>query len=403
MSLQLSLADVLLFFLSLQYASGAPEFPFSNSQSTETQSPSSASRSIHMSDREKSELRGPVKMCVYESTMPDSKILLTKMEYSLDGKLVTTRTVQSDGSEWVASQTYDAEGRLVKTASGKLGEPGTESVYAYDEAGRLISITNSPETGNRTDFRYDEQGRKTTVQTFDPKTLQSRQNSMFGGSPWEAAQVGFGVPVGGNVITIYVESDKPTEAQVHDAEGRIVSRVVRAYEANGRIMEENQIQENPALLMVDKFSAEQRVELDDKQLEAMNKAMKSMLSGRSGTGKTYTYDAQGRVKEVRDRNFALDTVMIISYNEHGDKSEERVTLSDNTAFPVGVAYSMDENGTLIPETASNTPSVPERPKQQIIVYRYEYDQYGNWTQQTVIHRSESNEYSTVRQRTLTYY
>src|SRR6266550_3104489 len=299
--------------------------------------------------------------------------------------------------------TRRAGGRLVKTASGKLGEPGTESVYAYDEAGRLLSITNSPEKGNRTDFRYDEQGRKTTVQTFDPKTLQSRQNSMFGGSPWDAAQAGFGVSAGGNVTTIYRENDKPTEAQVHDAEGRIVSRVVRTYDANGRIMEENQIQENPALLMVDKFSAEQRVELDDKQLEAMNKAMKSMLSGRSGTGKTYTYDAQGRVKEVRDRNFALDTVTTTGYNEHGDKSEERMTLTDNTAFPVGVAYSMDENGTLIPATVSNTPSVPERPKLDVIEYRYEYDQYGNWTEQTVIHRSESNEYSTVRHRTLTYY
>jgi len=285
-----------------------------------------------MSDREKAELRGPVKMCVYESTMPDSKKLLTKMEYSLDGKLLTTRTVQSDGSEWVTTQTYDTEGRLVKTASGKLGEPGTESVYAYDEVGRLLSITNSSEKGNRTDFRCDEQGRKTTIQTFDPKTLQSRQNSMFGGSPWDAAQAGFGVHAGGKVTTIYGENDKPTEAQVHDAEGRIVSRLVRIYDANGRIMEENQIQENPALLMVDEFSAEQQVALDDKQLEAMNKAMKSMLSGRSGTRKTYTYDPQGRVKEVRDRNFALDTVTTTSYNEHGDKSEERMTLTDNTAF-----------------------------------------------------------------------
>jgi hypothetical protein len=80
-----------------------------------------------------------------------------------------------------------------------------------------------------------------------------------------------------------------------------------------------------------------------------------------------------------------------------------MTLTDNTAFPVGVAYSMDENGTLIPETVSNTPSVLEPPKLDIIEYRYQYDQYGNWTEQTVVHRSESNEYSTVRHRTLTYH
>ena len=75
----------------------------------------------------------------------------------------------------------------------------------------------------------------------------------------------------------------------------------------------------------------------------------------------------------------------------------------NTAFPVGVPYSLDENGTLTPETVSNTPSVPEPPNLDIIEYRYEYDQYSNWTEQTVVHRPESNEFSTVRHRILTYY
>jgi YD repeat-containing protein len=355
-----------------------------------------------MTDREKAGLRGPVKTSIEETVYPGGKYT-TATEYSLDGKLLTTRTVQSDGSQWVTAQTYDADGHLAKTASGKLGEPGTESLYAYDETGRLLSITNIPEKGNRTDFRYDEQGLKTTIQSFDAKTLQRTGNSMFGGSAWDAAQLAFGVPVDGSVTTTYGENDKPTEAQVHDAGGRLVSRFVRTYDANGRIMEENQVQENPALLMKGRFSAEQQVELDDKQLEAMNKAMKSMLSGRNGTGKSYAYDAQGRVTEVRDRNWALDGVTTTSYNENGDKSEERMTLTGNTAFPVGVAYSMDENGTLIPEKVSNAPSVPELPKLDITEYRYEYDQYGNWTEQTVVHRSESNEYSTVHRRTLTYY
>jgi YD repeat-containing protein len=377
----------------------APEFLVANSQRTETQSPSSATRSIDMIDREKADLRGPVRTCGEETIYPGGKFLTTT-EYSPDGRLLTTRTVQSDGSEWVTSKTYDA-GRLLKTASGKLGEPGTESFYAYDEAGRLLSITNSPEKGNRTDFRYDEHGLKTTVQSFDPKTPQRTGNTMYGGSPWDAALVGVGVPGGGNITTIYDENDQPTEARVHDAEGRLVSRFVRTYDAKGRIMEEDQIQENPALLMVERLSAEQGVELNDKQLEALNKAMKSMLSGRNGTGKSYTYDPQGRVTEVRDRNFALDAVTTTSYNEHGDKSEERMTLTGNIACAGG---SIDENGTLIPdERVSNAPSVPELPKRDVIEYRYEYDQYGNWTEQTVVHRSESHEYSNVRQRTLTYY
>lgn len=375
-------------------AAGATEFPVANSQSTETQSPSSAPRSM-LTDREKAELRGPVRTCGEEITYPNGKYLTTT-EYSLDGKLLSTRTSYADGSEWLTTRTYDANGQLVKIASGKSGEPGIESFYAYDETGRLLSITNSPEKGDRTDFRYDEQGRKTTTQAFDPKTLQSGQNAMFGGSPWDAAQAGFGVPAGGNVTTIYDENDNPTEAQVHDAQGRLVSRFVRTYDANGRIVGEDQILENPALLMPE--------ELNDKQLEALNKAMKSMLSGRNGTGRSYTYDPQGRVIEVRDRNSVLETVTTTSYNEHGDKSEERVTRTGNRAFPHLEAFTMDENGTITPDRISNGPLVPEELlKLEVIEYRYEYDRYGNWTEQTVVHHSESNDYSDVRGRTLTYY
>jgi hypothetical protein len=100
----------------------------------------------------------------------------------------------------------------------------------------------------------------------------------------------------------------------------------------------------------------------------------------------------------------MDRVTTTTYNEHGDKSEERMTLTGNTAIPVGVEYSINENGTLIPTKAvSEAPSVPELPKVDIIEYRYEYDPHANWTEQAVVHRSESNEYSTVHRRTLTYY
>ena len=383
-------------------AAGVPEFILANSQSTETQSPSSATGSIHISHREKAELRGPVRTCGEETVYPSGKSLTTT-EYSLDGKLLTTRFVRSNGSELVKSQTYDADGRLVKTASGELGDPATESLYAYDDAGRLRSITNSPEKGKRTDFSYDEQGgRKTTTQGFQrtqdtdagesQTSHRSNEVSFFTGSPWDAAESGFGVPAGGSVTTIYGENDQPTEAQVRDAEGRLASRVIRTYDANGRIIEENRILENPALL-------ELSAGLNDKQLETW----KSIMSGKNGTGTSYTYDAQGRVTEVRERNWEGDRVTTSSFNEHGDKSEDRMTVTtDNRAFP-GHSFSMDENGTIIPDEVSNAPSVPEPPRLLVTEYRYEYDRYGNWTEQTVVHRSESNEFSNVRNRKLTYY
>lgn len=73
-----------------------------------------------------------------------------------------------------------------------------------------------------------------------------------------------------------------------------------------------------------------------------------------------------------------------------------MTRTGNTAFPHLEAFSIDENGTLIPERVSNAPSIPEPPKLNVVEYRYEHDRYGNWTEQTVVRRSESNEYSNVR-------
>ncbi len=356
-----------------------------------------------MTDREKAGLRGPVRTRVEETIYPGGKFLTTT-EYSLDGRLLASSASNSDGSAWVTTQTYDADGRLVKTASGNSGERAAEILYTYDEGGRLKEIRDADGKGSRTSYRYDQQGHKTEIKKFAPEVIERNRGAMTTESLWDAAHMGIGVPTGGSVTTLYDDPDLPMEVQVLDSEGRVVSRLIRTYDARGRIMEENQIQENPALLMVERFSAEQRVEIDDKQLDAMNNAMKSMLSGRTGTGKSYTYDSQGHLTEVRDRNFAIDRVTTTTYNEHGDKSEERMTLTGNTAFPVGVEYSISENGTLVPsKAASDAPSVLELPTLDIIEYRYEYDHYGNWTEQAVLHRSGSNEYSTVHRRTLTYY
>ncbi|PYT54553.1 MAG: hypothetical protein DMG43_05910 [Acidobacteria bacterium] len=370
------------------------------------QSPSSAIRSTNMSDREKAGLRGPVRTCTEETIYPGGKSLTTS-EYSIDGRVLTIRTTQPDGSEWVSANIYDTNGHLVKTVSGKLGELGTEMRSDYDDTGRLLTTTNSSETGNRTNFHYDEQGRKTAVQHFDTRALQRAQSSMYSGSPWEAAVgAGIGVPVGGHITTIYDGNDQPTEAQIRDAEDRLVSRIVRTYDANGRLVEEEPIQENPALFFADRFGAEGQPQLTAAQLEAMNTAMKSLLRGRSGTGTSYIYDEQGRITKIHDRNFMFDKVTIIAYNERGDKSEERTTIAGNSTVPVGVAFSVEENGTLIPDKRATEPTEsPDLAGENEVQYAYQYDSYGNWTQQTANHSSGRVESSSVRlcNRKLTYY
>src|SRR5216683_6122490 len=137
-SLALKCANaILVFFLWLQYASEVPVFSY---RGTETQNLSSARRNTPVSDRQKAGLRGP-----------DGKKYWTATEYSPDGTLLTTRTRDPDGSEWLTTRTYHADGRLAKVVSGKLGEPGSETVYAYNEAGRLLAISNNGGEGGRTD------------------------------------------------------------------------------------------------------------------------------------------------------------------------------------------------------------------------------------------------------------
>jgi YD repeat-containing protein len=360
-----------------------------------------------MFDCEKAGLRGPVKTCVEERpALPNGIKYSTTTEYSPDGRLLTTRNTSSDGSGWFTKQTYDADGRLTKTVSGKMGEPGDELLYAYDGTGRLLTITSHPEKSGRIDFQYDEQGRKTAIESFDPETLKRAQNTSYVGSLWDAAvEAGIGVPIGGNIQTVYNDKDLPTEAQIRDGQGHIVIRVVRSYDVNGRIIEENQIQENPALFFADKFGAEGGPQPTSAQLESMNTAMKSMLSGRNGTGTSYTYDDQGRVTEMRSRNFMFDKVTTNSYNEQGDKSEERETMTSNSTVPVGVPLSIDENGTLVQSNPAAKPT--EFPGQLFgetkVSYAYQYDCYGNWTQQTVNHSSKLGEASSVCHRKLTYY
>jgi len=367
------------------------------------QIPLFAARSTHMSDREKAGLRGPVKTCLEETIYPTGKYMNT-MEYGTDGRVLTIRTTQEDGSEWVSTNLYDTNGHLVKTVSGKLGELGTEMRYDYDVTGRLLTTTNSSETGNRTSFHYDEQGRKTTIQRFDPKTLERAQNTASALSPWDTAESGIGIPIGGHITTIYDGNDQPTEAQIRDAEDHLVTRIVRTYDTNGRLVEEEPIQENPALLFADRFGAEGRPQPTAAQVEAMNTAMKSLLRGRSGTGTSYIYDEQGRITKIHDRNFVFDKVTIITYNEHGDKSEERTTIAGNSTVPVGVAFSVDENGTLVPDKRVTEPKgSPDLTSENEVRYAYQYDSYGNWTQQTANERARPNEPSIVRHRTIAYY
>jgi YD repeat-containing protein len=316
-----------------------------------TQTPLLASKS----DRDRAGLRGAVKTCMEERIQLDGREFSTYREYSPDGKLLVWRSLDPDGSEVVRTRTYDADGRIIRTTSEISGVPGTgETLYRYDDAGRMVSITNS-ENEDRTEFQfqYDEQGRKKEILTFDPKTLRRRQNTgSFSGSAWDGAMLGFGVPPGGSVITIYDENDRPVEVQIRDVEDHLLSRVVGKYNAAGLVVEEKPILENAASAL--------------NELPAEEQSQPNTTS--------FTYDAQGRVTNERESGGAIQSTTATIYNDQGDIAEKRTTVIENNLIPDSDVH-----------------------------YTYQYDSYGNWVGRSATDSSRPDAAPSICRRTLTYY
>jgi hypothetical protein len=376
-TLQGCFAAILLLFVPLKANSAVHGFR-SPVPSTGATAAGSIIEGTDMSDRETSGLRGPVKVCVEESqSSPESK-LSTTSEYSPDGKLLTIRYDNGNGSESVFTHTYDA-------------------------AGPSLSVTNN-QNADRTDFRYDEHGNVTEILTFDPKTIERNRNGATTGSAWDAARFGFGVPMGGTVTVSHDQNRRPVELQVRGADGDVVVRVVRSYNADGRTSEETPKLENPSALFLDRMSPEERSQLAPAYVKAMNKAMATMLRGRREAKKVYSYDAEGRVTQLRETNFAFEKTTTILYNGHGDVVEVNTTVAENAAVLHGVSYSVDEEGNLSSkEVQGATPQPPPLPPPEDFHFSYQYDSYGNWTQETTTRGPGSAIPAGERHRTLTYY
>lgn len=280
------------------------------------------------SDRERAGLRGPVKTCVEEYQGCSYSVT---SEYTIDGKLLTCRTVQSDGSEWISTHIHDANGRLSKIVSAKTGQPELESLYTYDESGRPLSITNNPQRGCRIDFQYNSEGRKTAIQTFTPEALQRFKGGVsVSGSFWNAAVgSGVGVPERGKIMTTYDESGLPTESQILNEGGQVVRRFIRTNDAEGRIIEEKWIGENPSLNFLDGIPTEQRAQLSPEHVQQANETLANIFCRTAEEGMSYTYDTHGRLATTLLRFQVLDMTTEISYNEHGDEArkQRKLTLS----------------------------------------------------------------------------
>jgi hypothetical protein len=112
----------------------------------------------------------------------------------------------------------------------------------------------------------------------------------------------------------------------------------------------------------------------------------------------------GRVTQLRETNFVFEKTTTILYNDHGDVMKVNMTFGDNAAVLHSVSYSVDEEGNLTPsEVPDATPQHLPLPPSEEVHYSYQYDSYGNWTQQTTTRGLGSGTPAGEHRRTLTYY
>ena len=345
------------------------------------------------SQRERDGLRGLVKSCIVENTYPAAngspeapRKYSYETEYDLKGRLIEMRHRNSDGSEWVRRNVFDDSGRLLKTISGPRGGPFTETLYSYNDHGKLVHITNSDSPDNPIAFRYDEAGRKTKIQIS--RASDYRANVGFvPGSEFDAVEAPPTFPAGGTTTTIYDDLDRPIEVQTRDSQGELVRRSLRTYDEQGRVLDEKQVLPTPETLI----PAEMRSKILDESgasIEQLREHLTKLMGGQAGPVSVhYTYDKNGQIKQTVRRVFNEEETIDATYNGHGDKEKE-ITRTKQVGGDT-------ENGT-----------APARLPYSEVRHSYDYDTHGNWTRQTISYRNSEDgafQPSTETRREISYF
>jgi len=329
------------------------------------------------SDREIAGLRGAVERCTVEARYDDGNWrMIRERTYDPDGRISQIRSTNFDGtnvSTDVKSFTYDGDGHLLRTVSE--GQDGSSDIlYYYDSQGRLIGVTGEDSRWT-TSFEYDDRGRKTRI-------VRSTDSDM-GDDPLGVSVDGngpdlFAVPPGGGwALTPFDESDQPIETRVYGSDGELIRRLLRSYDAKGRVVESGYVVESLESLREVLRETESGLRSNPEALEAQ---LARLLGDQNVFARiSYVYDDQGRVSEEHtDWGRSDNMITKITYNDHGDTAEEI-------------------------QTRSNRPNSPEEIETR---FDYQYDSFGNWTERVISARRTANERSTVSRidrRTITYY
>jgi YD repeat-containing protein len=338
-----------------------------------------------VTDRERRELRGPVKTVVAET-----------FEWDKNAGAVAEKPSRRE------ELLFSPQGRLLASFSQFENQPVHRATYAYDEAGRLRETTwrNPDGTESRSKLEYNElgeivqdgakvtfsseKGRKVKTEVFESRTPGMNRGFSFGDGP---SQTSWTVGQAAVALTAYDEKGRPTEIVVYDEEHVKISKLVRTYDERGRVaVEEQQILSSR--VFNDWGTDGPLLSKEDQQL------MGRVLSQAANpTRMTFKYDDQDRVIERTHETGLFGYEKTVSFhNEHGDVSKQQTYSTHRGDIPV------DEQGNILAP-----PPAPEKLTSQTD-FSYEYDNRGNWTRKkTSTLHDPGSRWESMEKRTITYY
>jgi YD repeat-containing protein len=343
-----------------------------------------------MTDRERWQLRGPVRSCRLERRWysrrcgagtcdTEERGDATTLHFRPDGNLSRRSHHNPDGSEWASTYDYDDNGRLTHWRAEAAD--GVARFYEYDNAGRLVRVFDRNGDGDRTveTYEYDGSGRKS--KTLHADVAAQRSNMHYGVEGTDSA---YSAPGAASVTTIYNHRDQPAQLLFRDPAGRELSRVEFRYDDAGQLIEEAQTSSEEVL------PREMLASLNPAQLQAVRGLFG--LGGDS-TRRTHGYDEHGRRVETRSNIGLLGRDRkTVTYNEHGDPLVQVFEHEERE-------YGMDEEGRI---ADSPTRTNVSRSETRL---RYDYDGHGNWISKTVEGRPGSEgefSLSALERRTIVY-
>jgi hypothetical protein len=343
-----------------------------------------------MSDRDRWDLRGTVRTIdihrtwrYWKRSAESSTCELTEsgdysmVEFRPDGAMSRHWHQNPDGSETTETYAYDAAGRLISVQSECSTSPRFLRLYEYDELGRLARHLSRDAEGQEhviDSYSYDADGRKT-------KTHSAPQLKMNYGYGVEGSKAFYSAPKAASIITCYNQADRPTELLFHDAASTLLSRVDFLYDASGNLIEETQTRaESPFAKLEDNLPPE--------QLEAL----RAVLSG-PFTRRTHRHDALGQRIETISSMF-------------GSVGKERETLAYNQYGDPIAVWSEHESREYGFNEAGQLDSRPGHQDHSEARFLYEYEPRGNWTRKITETRHGANpefSVSSTERRSLTYF